>query len=189
MDSFREYGSQFGISILGAGSNNRTIKAERKVTDNTPAWLITLRRYIFCAAAFHLLWELAHLPLYTIWQTGTTRELAFAAIHCTAGDILIAMSTMLISLFLIGDSAWPAQKSGAVLAVAIVLAVAYTIFSEWLNIVVREAWAYRDIMPVVPVINTGLSPILQWIVVPSAAYAFAMRAGRRSPERVGHEHG
>lgn len=159
------------------------------MTDNTPTWLVTLRRYIFYAAVFHLLWEFAHLPLYTIWQTGTARELAFAAVHCTAGDILIAMSTMLISLFLIGESAWPAQKRRAVLAVAIVLAVGYTIFSEWLNIVVREAWAYRDIMPVVPVVNTGLSPILQWIVVPSAAYALATRAGGWPPRSFGREHG
>jgi len=159
------------------------------MTANTSVWLVALRRYIFFAAIFHLLWEFAHLPLYTIWQTGTARELAFAAVHCTAGDILIAMSTMLMSLFLIGDSAWPARKRGAVLALAIILAVGYTIFSEWLNIVVREAWAYRDIMPVVPVVNTGLSPILQWILVPSAAYTLATRAGRRSSEDVGHEHG
>ena len=102
MDSFREYGSQYGVNNLDTDLNNRTIKAESKVTSNTPAWLVTLRRYIFYAAVFHLLWEFAHLPLYTIWQTGTARELAFAAVHCTAGDILIAMSTMLISLFLIG---------------------------------------------------------------------------------------
>lgn len=152
-------------------------------------WLISLRRYFIYAAVFHLIWEFAHLPLYTIWQTGSDRELAFAASHCAAGDVLIAMSTMLLSLFLVGDSAWPGAKKHRVLAVAVILAVGYTIFSEWLNIVVREAWAYRDIMPIVPIINTGLSPILQWIVVPTAAYMLATRTAAGPLARAGHERG
>jgi hypothetical protein len=61
------------------------------------------------------------------------------------------------------------------------MGVGYTIFSEWLNIVVREAWAYRDIMPVIPIIDAGLTPFLQWLVVPTAAYlgATSRRAWRR----------
>ena len=52
---------------------------------------------------------------------------------------------------------------------------AYTIFSEWLNIEVREAWAYREIMPVIPFIDAGLTPMVQWLVVPFAAYFGALR--------------
>jgi hypothetical protein len=68
-----------------------------------------------------------------------------------------------------------------VLLAAVAMGVGYTIFSEWLNIVVREAWAYRDIMPVIPVIDAGLTPFLQWLVVPTAAYlgATSPRAWRR----------
>jgi len=53
----------------------------------------------------------------------------------------------------------------------------YTIFSEWLNIVVRASWAYSPLMPVVHLINIGLSPLLQWIVIPAAALYAARRAG------------
>ena len=59
------------------------------------------------------------------------------------------------------------------------LGVSYTIFSEWLNIVIRAAWAYRDIMPVVPVIDAGLTPLLQWIIVPTLAYRAATRVPLR----------
>ena len=41
--------------------------------------------YLTPAGAGHLLWEAAQLPLYTIWWTGTRREIRFAVIHCT-GD-------------------------------------------------------------------------------------------------------
>lgn len=34
-------------------------------------WLAVLRAYMIATAALNLLWEPAHLPLYTIGQTGT----------------------------------------------------------------------------------------------------------------------
>jgi hypothetical protein len=43
-----------------------------------------------------------------------------------------------------------------------------------LNIEIREAWAYRDLMPVIPVIDAGLSPVLQWVAIPTAAYSYAL---------------
>src|SRR5215467_10683065 len=35
------------------------------------------------AAIGHFFWEVAQLPLYTLWRTGTPREIAFALFHCT----------------------------------------------------------------------------------------------------------
>jgi hypothetical protein len=140
----------------------------------TPAWLPTLRRYLVFAGLAHLAWEFAHLPLYTIWLTGTPGELAFAAVHCTGGDLLITLSTITLSLVLSGGADWPRVRMRRVLAGALVFGVGYTIFSEWLNIEVRQAWAYRDIMPMIPVLDAGLSPVLQWVVIPTAAYAWAI---------------
>jgi len=140
-----------------------------------PNWLSVIRRYIVYSGAGHLIWEIAHIPLYTIWVDGSWSEIAFAIVHCTGGDLLIAMSTLLLSLFLVGGPAWPAARAGRVLVLAVALSVSYTIFSEYLNIVIRAAWAYRDIMPVVPFLDAGLTPLLQWIVVPSLAYWAATR--------------
>ena len=137
-------------------------------------WLRALRRYIFFVALANLIWEFAHLPLYTLWETGTVEEIAFAAIHCTGGDILIALSTVMLSLFLFGTGAWPGKRRLPVVAGTVVFGVAYTIFSEWLNIEIREAWAYSELMPVIPVLEAGLSPVLQWIIIPLAGFRFAM---------------
>jgi hypothetical protein len=139
-------------------------------------WLLVLRRYMLFVAVTNLVWEFVHLPLYTIWETGTPFELAIAALHCTAGEILIALSSVMLALFLVGHRTWPLRGNGRVAALAIAFGLSYTVFSEWLNIEVRAAWAYRDLMPVVPVINTGLSPILQWIVVPLIGLRWARLA-------------
>ena len=54
------------------------------------AWLSALRAYLASSLGFHFVWEVAQLPLYTIWTTGTFREKAFTAVHCTLGDVVIA---------------------------------------------------------------------------------------------------
>ena len=148
-------------------------------------WLVALRRYLVFSALANLLWEFSHLPLYTLWLTGTTGELIFAAVHCKGGDILITLGTFTLALLLFGAPDWPRAHTGSVLVAAFLFGVGYTIFSEWLNIELREAWAYRELMPIIPVINAGL---MQWVVVPPAAYAFATgwRPWHREAGQIAH---
>lgn len=138
-------------------------------------WLRALRRYMAFVAVTNLAWEFAHMPLYTLWETGTRGEIVFAALHCTGGDVLIALSAIVLALFLAGTPAWPVASGQRIVVLTLAFGLAYTLFSEWLNIEVREAWAYRDLMPVIPLIDAGLSPVLQWIVVPLTAFWWAMR--------------
>ncbi len=140
-------------------------------------WLSTIRRYLAVMALGSLVWEVAHMPLYTLWETGSAREIAFAAIHCAGGDVLIAASALLSALVLFGSSPWPEAGYRRVGLAAISFGLGYTIFSEWLNIEVRETWAYRDLMPVIPVIDVGLSPVAQWLVLPILAFWWAAPRG------------
>jgi hypothetical protein len=138
-------------------------------------WLRTLRRYLAFAAIANLDWEFAHMPLYTLWESGTTSEIVFAALHCTGGDILIALGSVMLALILAGNPTWPATGRLRVLVLTLVLGFAYTVFSEWLNTEIRGAWAYREAMPVIPVIDAGLSPVLQWLFIPVAAFWWALK--------------
>lgn len=141
-------------------------------------WLSALRRYLLFLSGGNLIWEFSHLPLYTLWQEGTAGELIFAAGHCTGGDILIALASLLLALFLMGDGAWPARRYKAVAALTMAFGLGYTIFSEWLNTAVRASWAYSELMPVIPGLDVGLSPLAQWIVIPLAGFWWARRERR-----------
>jgi hypothetical protein len=136
-------------------------------------WLNVSRRYLAVMATGNLVWEFAHMPLYTLWETGSAGKIVFAALHCTGGDIIIAMSALLAALFLFGTNRWPEAGYRRVALVTIIIGLGYTVFSEWLNIQVRQVWAYREMMPVIPVIGAGLSPIAQWIVLPIIALWWA----------------
>ena len=140
-------------------------------------WLAAFRRYLATAAAGHLAWEVLQLPLYTIWEEASPLEIAWAVIHCTAGDVAIAAAALGFALVAFGRFGWPTERFGAVAAVAIVAGIAYTVYSEWLNTVVRQSWAYAAAMPVLPPFGTGLSPFLQWIVIPAIAF-WAIRTSR-----------
>ncbi len=139
------------------------------MTADDPNWLGFVRRYLARSALLHLVWETLQLPLYTLWRTGTTREIAFAVLHCTAGDIMIAALALVAALVLVGAADWPRSRGLQVTLVMLAIGIGYTIYSEWLNTVMRQGWAYTSAMPRLPWIGTGLSPLLQWVVVPLVA--------------------
>ena len=114
----------------------------------------------------NLAWEIAQLPLYTIWADGSTGELVFALVHCTAGDLMIAFATLGIALMLVGDIRRPDMRFSRVAGLTLALGIAYTVYSEWLNVTVRESWAYSELMPVIPILGVGVSPVAQWIFLP-----------------------
>jgi len=119
------------------------------------------------------------MPLYTLWRTGTPREIAFALIHCSGGDVLITTGTFAVSAALARHFRWP-PFGWRMAFTAIILGVAYTIFSEWLNVQIRRSWSYTAAMPVLPSLGTGLTPLLQWLIVPGLALAIIGNRYRRA---------
>jgi len=144
-----------------------------------PSWLAAMRAYIVVLAPLMLGWEIAQLPLYTLWQTGSISELAYAVLHCTIGDLLIGLAAITWSLVLFGVPEWPRAAFGRVAMTTLGLGIAYTVYSEWVSVELRQAWAYTEQMPRLPPFGTGLGPLLQWAIVPLFALRAAWLAGAR----------
>ncbi len=141
-----------------------------------PAAARAAARYVAVVAAGDLAWEFAQLPLFTLWRTASPAYVAFTAVHCWMGNLLIAVSCLALGVGLAGRG-WPGRSYLRVAVAAVVLELSYTVFSEWLNVSVLGSWAYAPTMPRLPPLGTGLSPLLQWIVVPSIAFAVARPRG------------
>lgn len=127
-------------------------------------------RYLALATVLNLGWEILQLPLYTIWTAGSPTQQAWAVAHCTVGDALIATSCLGIAILITGQRAWPHSQYWSVAAAATVVGLVYTVFSEWLNVDLRGAWGYAATMPRAPLLGTGVSPLAQWLVVPSLSF-------------------
>ena len=159
------------------------LRPHRRPANGDALWLVVLWRYFVLAIPAHLAWESVQLPLYTIWYEDTPGKIAFAVIHCTGGDAMITSLSLMGALLLFGNRRWPEEHYIAVAAPAVLAGVAYTIFSEWHNTEVRGSWAYSNLMPTLPGIGTGLSPFLQWLVIPITAFWWARprRAAQLNP--------
>jgi hypothetical protein len=136
-------------------------------------WLRALCWYGGLITGANLAWEVAQLPFYGLWRDGTPGAITFAILHCNAGDVLIAMTSVLIALLITGRSSWPTVGTARISLVATAIGVTYTVFSEWLNVSVRGSWTYAPAMPVLPPLGTGLLPVLQWLILPPLCLAFA----------------
>jgi hypothetical protein len=145
--------------------------------------LLAAALYIGLAAIGHLFWEAGQLPLYTLSQTARPREIVTALIHCTGGDILITVITLAVAAALARLFRWRAFGWRMVFT-AIMLGAAYTVFSEWLNVDIRRSWSHTAAMPVLPLFGTGLTPLLQWLVIPGLAFAIIAYLDRRSHRRL-----
>lgn len=141
------------------------------------AWRFT-GRYLLWLAGLNLVWEIAQLPLYTIWSEAPPGEIAFAVAHCTAGDVLIGAAALMIALLVVRAGAIEDWNWLAIGLVAIVIGVAYTAVSEWTNTAIRMSWRYSSLMPLLEVgrVGIGVSPLAQWLVLPPLALQLARRS-------------
>lgn len=135
-------------------------------------------RYLATMLALNLVWEAAQLPLYTLWAEGTPDEIAFAVLHCTGGDAMIAAAALTVAILLTQSWRWPRQGRGSVLVVVTLIGLGYTVFSEWLNVDLRQSWTYTAAMPRLPPWGTGLAPFLQWLLLPPLAMLVALPPAR-----------
>lgn len=138
-------------------------------------------RYLATMLAMNLIWEVAQLPLYTLWQEGTPGEIAFAILHCTAGDVMIATFALAAAIMLTLSWGWPHQGWGRVTVAATLISLGYTVFSEWLNVDLRQSWTYTAAMPRLPPWGTGLGPFLQWLLLPPLAMLAVRPTARPFP--------
>ncbi|MDO9499312.1 hypothetical protein [Falsiroseomonas sp.] len=126
-------------------------------------------RYIATMLALNLVWEVAQLPLYTLWAEGTPGAIAFAVLHCTGGDAMIASAALAVAILLTRSWQWPSRGWGRVTVATTLVGLGYTVFSEWLNVDLRQSWTYTAAMPRLPPWGTGLTPFLQWLLLPPLA--------------------
>lgn len=134
----------------------------------------------------NLAWESAQLPLYTIWQTESAARIAYFTLHCTAGDGLISLTAFVVASLALRTPDWPYSKHWRGGAIATFFGVGYAVYSEWYNVYQVSAWAYSPSMPLV--FGIGLSPLLQWLMIPSFCLLIMRARGaklQRSRFRLG----
>ena len=126
------------------------------------------RAGLWSALAFvlNLAWEIAHVRLYAIWAAADGMTIAWSLLHCTVGDVLIALAMFALAGIALRRTDWPASRPWAGGIIVVIGAMAFTAWSEWYNVYQTGNWAYTAGMPMI--FGIGLSPLLQWLFLPPA---------------------
>lgn len=137
---------------------------------NARTWLVPVIVYLAASGIGHLAWEALHVRLYPLWGEGTLVQIRDAVLHCTRGDVILAAGVLAVPWLIGATRPYAPGQLLRVAPVAIGLGLAMTVALEWLHVSVLRNWAYSSGMPLLPGTRIGLSPIVQWVVVPALAF-------------------
>ncbi len=138
----------------------------RSRKSETATLRIIARAGLWAALAFvlNLTWEIAHIRLYTIWAEADGMSVAWALFHCSLGDVVIALAMFAVAGIALRRADWPVSRPWAGGVIVVIGAMAYTAGSEWYNVYRAGSWGYTAGMPLI--FGIGLSPLLQWLILP-----------------------
>ena len=133
----------------------------------------------FNVVVFSFLLNLA----WEVWQVPFFRGMADqphwlgvkACTQTTFGDAGIALAAFWVTALIARSRSWIKQPSRPHIAIFIGVGLAATIVFEALATGVLGRWAYNDAMPRLPILGTGLLPLLQWLTLPPLALWFVRR--------------
>ncbi len=129
---------------------------------------IIARAGFWSALAFvlNLGWEIGHIGLYTIWKEADGLRIAWSLFHCTVGDVFIALALFAAAAIALQRRDWPLSRPWTGGVIVVIGALTFTTWSEWYNVYRAGAWGYATSMPLI--FGIGLTPLLQWLILPPA---------------------
>ena len=133
---------------------------------------------LWSALAFvlNLTWEIAQVRLYAIRAAADRIDVARALLHCSLGDVVIALAMFALAGIALWRADWPASRPWAGSIIVVIGAMAFTAWSEWYNVYRAGNWSYTASMPMI--FGIGLSPLLQWLILPPVVVGAYRTLGR-----------
>lgn len=104
------------------------------------------------ATILNFSWEILHSRLYSFAYIPNSPVTLWSLLFSTIGDVIytLVVAIVFIKVLPLRNQLWT----------AIVIGVIFTIF--WENLALNiGAWQYNSLMPIIPLINTGLTPTIQ----------------------------
>ena len=138
---------------------------------------VIARAGLWSALAFvlNLIWEIAQVRLYTIWAEADGMRIAWSLLHCSLGDVMITLAMFALAGMVLRRADWPASRPWTGGVIVVLGAIAFTAWSEWYNVYRAGNWGYTASMPLI--FGIGLSPLLQWLILPPAMVLACRKLG------------
>lgn len=120
----------------------------------------------------NLIWELAQGPLYEGFEYDL-KHVSFCALASVADMLMVLILFFGFSLIYLSVS-WITYLSPKRVLILVVVGTVGAIIAEvWHTS--QSDWAYADAMPIMPWLGVGLSPVLQFAVLPYLTFLIVNR--------------
>jgi len=150
-------------------SNYRTVtRAFRWL--NSPEWNVAI--FAFLLSFF---WEVQQMPFYQVPPELSCFAMIRNCTLATVGDVGIMLTSFWVVAAVSKSLQWVRQPDRRQIGIFTLIGVLITVIFEdlatrWLGI-----WTYADSMPTVPILGTGLLPLLMWLLIPPLTIWFVKR--------------
>ncbi len=126
------------------------------------AWF--LLRLFVVAVLINYVWEIVQAPLYIGME-----NFNLVWWHCglaALGDGLLVLLIHSAGWAVLRGRNWFVHPGAIGYAVMLLAGLAIGVGIEWLAVFVTNRWAYTAQMPLVPLLDVGLAPVAQMLVLP-----------------------
>lgn len=155
------------------------------MTKNPPI-LFMITTLLVISVPLNFVWELAQMPLYV--EGGNLMEFARHCIVPSLGDGVIVLIIFGVGWWVLRRADWYVRPSASAYALMLATGLVISILIEWVAVYGIGRWSYAARMPVLPVLNVGLSPVLQMLLLPPLIFKLAAlwfeRRRRRSAQEI-----
>jgi hypothetical protein len=114
----------------------------------------------------HFVWEFLQVPAFAGLAEMPHWEAVKLCARATVGDVGMALTAFWAACLTAATRGWLLRPRSSQVAIFLGAGIALTIGFEYHAINIGGRWAYSEAMPLVPPFGTGLSPLMQWVVIP-----------------------
>ena len=134
---------------------------------DTTTWLPEFNVLVF-AVLLNFPWELLQVPMFEKMADAPHWETVKTCACATLGDAIIMLAAYECVTVVAGTRRWIVEPDKAVITGFVSVGLSITVVLE--RLVLKGLWithwSYSPLMPVVPGPKVGLTPVLQWLLLP-----------------------
>lgn len=134
----------------------------------------------------HLLWENFQMPLFESGNRPFWENFKMCLWATATGDMLF-MLTLYLTVAVIHKNIWwvcdrTSFKHPATWIIPVIIGVLLAVSFELWAVHATNRWTYSS-MPIIPVVEVGLTPVLQMILIPLAVIGSGFWVVKRAPHK------
>ncbi len=130
---------------------------------------------VIFAFLLNFIWELVQMPLFAGAADFVPYQTIFHCMKATLGDVVISLVAFAGACRIARSRTWIISMNKSDIVCFLAIGLVITIVFELLATGPLNRWEYGELMPVIPVIGIGVTPVAQWVILPLLQLWFVKR--------------